>query len=57
MENNLQTHALQAVVGLAALLDLLEEKGIITESEYTTKYEEAKKILVDSVIEEMKKQL
>ena len=57
MENNLQTNALQAVVGLAVLLDLLEEKGVITEAEYKLKYEEAKKILVDSVIEEMKKQI
>ena len=57
MDNNLQTNVFQAIVGLAALLDLLEEKGIITEAEYTTKYEETKKILVDSVIEEMKKSL
>ena len=57
MDNNLQTNVFQAIVGLAALLDLLEEKGIITEAEYKLKYEEVKKILVDSVIEEMKKSL
>ena len=57
MENNLQQTALQATIGLAALLDLLEDKGVITEDEYMQKYKEAKKILVDSVIEEMKKTL
>ena len=57
MDNNLQTTTFQTVIGLAALLDLLEEKGILTESEYTKKFEETKKILVDSVIEEMKKSL
>ena len=55
MDNN--ATALQATIGLAALLDLLEEKGIITEAEYMAKYNETKKILMDSVIEEMKKQL
>lgn len=55
MKNDLQQVALQAFVGLAALLELLEEKGIITEDEYNRKYEEAKKIVVDSVIEEVKK--
>ena len=39
MDNNLQPNVFQAIVGLAALLDLLEEKGIIIEVEYTTKYE------------------
>ena len=57
MENGLQNLSLQAFVGLAALLELLEEKGIITEDEYTRKYEEAKKIIMDSIIEEVKKQL
>lgn len=56
MENNLQI-SLQAFVRFAALLELLEEKGIVTEEEYTRKYEETKKIIVDSVIEEMKKTL
>ena len=52
MDNNLQLNVFQAIVGLAALLDLLEEKGIITEAEYTTKYEETKK---SSWIQSLKK--
>lgn len=55
MKNDLQKVALPTFVGLAALLELLEEKGIITEDEYTQKYEEATNIVVDSFIEEVKK--
>lgn len=57
MKNDLQQVALPTFVGLAALLELLEEKGIITEDEYTQKYEEATNIVVDSFIEEAKKNL
>ena len=57
MENYLQPNTFQTAIGLAVLLELLEDKGVITEDEYNQKYEEAKKILVDSVIEEMKKKL
>ena len=56
MENN-NASSIQSTIGLAALLDLLEEKGIITEAEYMAKYDKAKKIVMNSVIEEMKKQL
>ena len=45
----------QTVIGLAALIDLLREKGILTEAEYEKKFEESKKIIMDAVIEEMKK--
>ena len=55
MDNN-NASSIQSTIGLAALLDLLEEKGIITEDEYKKKYDEAKKIVVDSIIAEMKKQ-
>lgn len=55
MENDLQKVALQAFVGLAALLELLEEKGILTEDEYTQKYEEAKELIFTIAVKEMKK--
>lgn len=49
--------SLQATIELAALLELLEEKGILTEAEYMAKYNETKKILMDSLMEEFKKKL
>ena len=45
----------QTVIGLAALVDLLEEKGIFTEAEYEAKFEEIKNFYMDSVIEKIKK--
>ena len=56
MENDLQKVALQAFVGLAALLELLEEKGIITEDEYLKAYEKAKQALIEETLKEIKKQ-
>lgn len=45
----------QTVIELAALVDLLEEKGIFTEAEYQKKFEEIKNFYMDSVIEKIKK--
>lgn len=45
----------QTVIGLAALVDLLEEKGIFTEAEYEAKFEEIKNFYMDSIIEKIKK--
>lgn len=46
---------IQTTCGFAALLDLLMDKGVITEDEYNKKYEEIKKYFMDSAVEEMKK--
>lgn len=45
----------QTAIELAALVDLLEEKGIFTEAEYEAKFEEIKNFYMDSVIEKIKK--
>ncbi|MBR2518359.1 MAG: hypothetical protein IKE46_01015 [Selenomonadaceae bacterium] len=56
MEND-NASSMQSTLGLAVLLDLLVEKGIITEAEFKEKYEEAKKLIIGSLMEEMKKKL
>lgn len=55
MDKDITSPIFETVIGLAALIDLLADKGVITEDEYEKKFEEAKNLLVDSVIEEMKK--
>ena len=57
MKNDLQKLALPAFVGHAALLDLLEEKGIITEDEYKKYYDEARKVVINETFEQMKSEL
>ena len=57
VDNDINVTTIQNSVGLAALVELLADKGVITEAEYEAKFEEAKKIVMDSVIEEMKKKL
>ena len=55
VDKDITSPIFETVIGLAALIDLLADKGVITEAEYEAKFEEAKNLLVDSVIEEMKK--
>ncbi len=53
--DNLQPSSLKTAIGLAALLLLLEDKGVITEEEFKQKYDEAKTLLLDSILEDVKK--
>lgn len=46
----------QTTIGLAALLLLLEQKGVITEDEYKEVYETAKDTFVKEMVEELKGQ-
>lgn len=55
MNDNPQT-IVQTTLGLAALLILLEEKGVITEDEYLKAYEKAKQALIEETLKEIKKQ-
>lgn len=55
MDENINTTIIQTNVGLAALLNLLEEKGVITEAEYIQKFDELKEIVINSFVEEIKK--
>ena len=57
VDKDINSTTIQNFVGLAALVELLADKGVITEAEYEAKFEEAKKIVMDSVIEEMKKKM
>lgn len=57
MDNfNNQKALTQTTVGLAALLALLEEKGVISQDEYVKAYEKAKDILIKETLKEIKKQ-
>ena len=47
----------QTTLGLAALLSLLEDKGVITQDEYVKEYEKAKRILIKETLKEIKAQL
>ncbi len=51
----LQQSNLQNAIVIAALLELLEDKGVVTEEEFKQKYDEAKKLLLDSILEDVKK--
>ena len=55
--NETQKSSIQATLGLAALLILLEEKGIITEDEYKKAYETARDTLIKETVEQIKKQI
>lgn len=55
MNNDINATIIQTTCGFAALLDLLTDKGVITEDEYNQKYEDIKKYFMDSAIEEIKK--
>ena len=43
MDKDINGTTIQTVVGLAALVELLADKGVITEAEYNKKFEETKK--------------
>lgn len=55
--NDFNSAIFKTNIGLAALLDLLEEKGFITEDEYKQKYEQTQKVFVNLLIEEINKSL
>lgn len=57
MDKSFQKVTVQNLVGLAALLNLLEEKGLLTEDEYQKYYEEAKKVVINETFEQMKSEL
>ena len=46
----------QTSVGLAALLALLETKGVITEDEYVKAYKKAKDVLIKETLKTIKNQ-
>lgn len=54
MKDDLQQTTVQTLIGLATLIALLEEKGIINEDEFNRAYEKMKETLFDSVVEKMK---
>lgn len=57
MDKDIKKTIMQTNIGLAALIDLLGEKGIITEDEYLKKYEQAKKTFIRVAVAEIKESL
>ena len=54
---NNQKSLTQTTLGLAALLSLLEDKGVITQDEYVKAYKKAKDVLIKETLKEIKAQL
>lgn len=55
MDTDFNKAIMKMTCGLAALLMLLEEKGILTEDEYKKKYDEVKEVLIQETIATIKK--
>lgn len=57
MNDDVRKIAVQTVIGLTALLNMLEEKGILTEEEYEKYYEKAKKVVLNETFEKIKNEI